>query len=61
VPAAARPFACQIVAQQAEWDIALSDNSRIVASYDQLELRLVQRWGRAGVVDGDVELIPVCP
>jgi Zn-dependent hydrolases, including glyoxylases len=48
----------RIVAQQAEWDIALSDNSRIVASYDQLELRLVRRWGRAGVVDGDVEVLP---
>jgi glyoxylase-like metal-dependent hydrolase (beta-lactamase superfamily II) len=48
----------RIVAQQAEWEIALSDNSRIVASYDQLELRLVQRWGTAGMVDGDVELLP---
>ena len=48
----------KIVAQQAEWDIALSDNSRVVASYDQLELRLVRRWGRAGAVDGDVELLP---
>ena len=48
----------RIVAQQAEWEIALSDNSRVVASYDQLELRLVQRWGRSGMVDGDVELIP---
>lgn len=48
----------RIVAQQAEWDIALTDNSRVVASYDQLELRLVQRWGKAGMVDGDVELLP---
>jgi glyoxylase-like metal-dependent hydrolase (beta-lactamase superfamily II) len=48
----------RIVAQQAEWEIALSDNSRIVASYDQLELRLVQRWGSAGAVDGDVEILP---
>lgn len=48
----------RIVAQQAEWEIALSDNSRVVASYDQLELRLVQRWGKAGMVDGDVELLP---
>jgi glyoxylase-like metal-dependent hydrolase (beta-lactamase superfamily II) len=48
----------RIVAQQAEWDIALSDNSRIVASYDQLELRLAQHWGSAGMVDGDVELLP---
>lgn len=48
----------RIVAQQAEWDIAMSDNSRVVASYDQLELRLVQRWGEAGIVDGDVEVLP---
>jgi glyoxylase-like metal-dependent hydrolase (beta-lactamase superfamily II) len=48
----------RIVAQQAEWEIALSDNSRIVASYDQLELRLVQPWGKADMVDGDVELLP---
>jgi glyoxylase-like metal-dependent hydrolase (beta-lactamase superfamily II) len=48
----------KIVAQQAEWEIALTDNSRIVASYDQLELRLVQRWGKAGMVDGDVEVLP---
>jgi glyoxylase-like metal-dependent hydrolase (beta-lactamase superfamily II) len=48
----------RIVAQQSEWDIAMSDNSRIVASYDQLELQLVQRWGKAGVVDGDVEVLP---
>jgi glyoxylase-like metal-dependent hydrolase (beta-lactamase superfamily II) len=48
----------RIVAQQAEWEIALSENSRVVASYDQLELRLVHRWGTAGMVDGDVELLP---
>ncbi len=48
----------RIVAQQAEWEIALSDNSRIVASYDQLELRLVERWGHEGRVGGDVELLP---
>ena len=48
----------RIVAQQAEWEIALDDNSRVVASYDQLELRLVQRWGKAGMVDGDVEVLP---
>jgi glyoxylase-like metal-dependent hydrolase (beta-lactamase superfamily II) len=48
----------RIVAQQAEWDIAMSENSRIVASYDQLELGLVQRWGSDGAVDGDVEVLP---
>ena len=46
VPDGGRAFPrARIVAQQAEWEIALSDNSRVVASYDQLELRLVQRWG----------------
>jgi glyoxylase-like metal-dependent hydrolase (beta-lactamase superfamily II) len=48
----------KIVAQRAEWDIALDDNSRIVASYDQPELRLVREWGSAGAVDGEVDLIP---
>lgn len=48
----------RIVAQRAEWDIALDDNSRIVASYDQPEIRLVRDWGEAGWVDGEVELLP---
>ena len=48
----------RIVAQRAEWDIALDDNSRIVASYDQPELRLVHGWGSDGAVDGEVELLP---
>jgi len=48
----------RIVAQRAEWDIALDDNSRIVASYDQPELRLVREWGSAGEVDGETELLP---
>ena len=47
-----------IVAQRAEWEIALDDNSRIVASYDQPELRLVEAWGAAGAVDGERELLP---
>jgi glyoxylase-like metal-dependent hydrolase (beta-lactamase superfamily II) len=48
----------RIVAQRAEWDIALDDNSRIVASYDQPEIRLVRAWGEEGWVDGEVELLP---
>ncbi|MCU0483174.1 MAG: MBL fold metallo-hydrolase [Chloroflexi bacterium] len=48
----------RIVAQRAEWEIALSDNPRIVASYDQAELRLVREWGAAGAADGEVELVP---
>jgi glyoxylase-like metal-dependent hydrolase (beta-lactamase superfamily II) len=48
----------RIVAQRSEWDIALDDNSRIVASYDQPEIRLVREWGSEGEVDGEVELLP---
>src|SRR5690349_125061 len=48
----------RIVAQRAEWEIALDDNSRIVASYDQPELRLVEAWGSDGAVDGETELLP---
>jgi glyoxylase-like metal-dependent hydrolase (beta-lactamase superfamily II) len=48
----------RIVAQRSEWEIALDDNSRIVASYDQPELRLVQAWGDEGAVDGETELLP---
>jgi glyoxylase-like metal-dependent hydrolase (beta-lactamase superfamily II) len=47
-----------IVAQRAEWDVALSDNPRVVASYDQPELRLVSDWGAAGWVEGERELLP---
>jgi glyoxylase-like metal-dependent hydrolase (beta-lactamase superfamily II) len=35
-----------IVAQRAEWEIALGDNSRLVASYDQPEIQLVRDWGQ---------------
>jgi len=43
----------RIVAQRAEWEIALGDNSRVVASYDQPELRLVADWGAEGWAEGD--------
>ena len=46
------------MAQRAEWEIALGANPRIVASYDQPELRLVREWGSAGAADGEVELLP---
>jgi glyoxylase-like metal-dependent hydrolase (beta-lactamase superfamily II) len=48
----------RIVAQRAEWEIALDENGRIVASYDQPEIRLVRAWGEQGWVDGEVELLP---
>jgi glyoxylase-like metal-dependent hydrolase (beta-lactamase superfamily II) len=48
----------RLVAQQAEWDIALQDNSRLVASYDQPELRLVRDLGSRGAVAGESEILP---
>jgi glyoxylase-like metal-dependent hydrolase (beta-lactamase superfamily II) len=47
-----------IVAQRSEWEIALGDNPRLVASYVQPELRLVRDWGAEGWVDGERELLP---
>ncbi len=47
-----------IVAQRAEWEVALGDNPRLVASYDQPELRLVRDWGAQGWADGERELLP---
>src|SRR5262245_33681114 len=47
-----------IVAQQAEWEIALGDNPRLVASYVQPELKLVETWGKQGWVDGEKEIMP---
>jgi len=37
-----------IVAQRAEWEVALGDNPRLVASYVQPELALVRDWGAEG-------------
>ena len=48
----------KIVAQQAEWEVALGDNPRLVASYVQPELRLVETWGKQGWVDGEHEIMP---
>jgi glyoxylase-like metal-dependent hydrolase (beta-lactamase superfamily II) len=47
-----------IVAQRAEWEVALGDNPRLVASYVQPELSLVKDWGAEGWVDGERELLP---
>jgi glyoxylase-like metal-dependent hydrolase (beta-lactamase superfamily II) len=46
-----------IVAQRAEWEVALSENSRVVASYVQPELRLVRDWGAEGWSEGERELL----
>jgi glyoxylase-like metal-dependent hydrolase (beta-lactamase superfamily II) len=47
-----------IVAQRAEWEIALSANSRVVASYVQPELTLCRDWGAEGWADGEREVLP---
>ena len=47
-----------IVAQKAEWEVALGDNPRLVASYVQPELTLVKTWGTQGQVDGEHEIMP---
>jgi glyoxylase-like metal-dependent hydrolase (beta-lactamase superfamily II) len=48
----------RIVAQRAEWEIALGSNPRVVASYVQAELELVRDWGAEGWADGERELLP---
>ena len=46
------------IAQLAEWRIALGTNPRLVAGYDQPELRLVRDLGLSGNVDGETEIMP---
>jgi Zn-dependent hydrolases, including glyoxylases len=48
----------KIVAQKAEWEVALGDNPRLVASYVQPELRLVETLGKQGWADGEYEIMP---
>ena len=47
-----------IVAQRAEWEVALGENPRLVASYVQPELRLVATWGQQGWAEGEKEIMP---
>jgi glyoxylase-like metal-dependent hydrolase (beta-lactamase superfamily II) len=47
-----------IVAQRAEWEVALGDNPRLVASYVQPELVLVRDWGAEGWAEGEREVLP---
>jgi glyoxylase-like metal-dependent hydrolase (beta-lactamase superfamily II) len=48
----------KLVAQRAEWKIAMDFNPRLIASYDQPELRLVRDLGMQSAADGDVEILP---
>jgi glyoxylase-like metal-dependent hydrolase (beta-lactamase superfamily II) len=47
-----------IVAQRAEWEVALGDNPRLVASYVQPELALVRDWGAESWAEGEREILP---
>ena len=49
-----------IVAQRAEWEVALDDNTRIVASYDQPELSLSATGARTAGRTASAELLPGC-
>ena len=48
----------KFIAQRAEWEVALGENPRLVASYDQPELRLVRDLGLESAADGEVEILP---
>ncbi len=48
----------RFVAQLAEWEIAMGDNPRLVAGYDQPELRLYRDLGLRGAVQGEAEILP---
>ena len=48
----------RVIAQAREWELALGDNPRLTASYDQPELRLVQPWAAGDAVEGDREILP---
>jgi len=48
----------RLIAQAQEWDLALGENPRLTASYDQPELRLVHAWGASDAIEGDHELVP---
>jgi glyoxylase-like metal-dependent hydrolase (beta-lactamase superfamily II) len=48
----------RFVAQLAEWEIAMGENPRLVAGYDQPELRLVRDLGLRDAVDGEAEILP---
>jgi glyoxylase-like metal-dependent hydrolase (beta-lactamase superfamily II) len=48
----------RFVAQLAEWEIAMGNNPRIVAGYDQPELRLFRDLGLRGAVAGEAEILP---
>jgi glyoxylase-like metal-dependent hydrolase (beta-lactamase superfamily II) len=48
----------RFVAQLVEWEIALGDNPRLMASYDQPELRLIRDLGLESAADGEAEVLP---
>jgi glyoxylase-like metal-dependent hydrolase (beta-lactamase superfamily II) len=48
----------RIVAQRAEWAVALTDNPRVIAGYVQDDLRVVAEFALPDAAEGERELIP---
>jgi len=48
----------RVVVQRAEWEIAFSDNPRIVAGYEQADLRVVHGYAAADAAVGEREVLP---
>jgi glyoxylase-like metal-dependent hydrolase (beta-lactamase superfamily II) len=48
----------KIVAQLAEWEIAMGENPRLTAGYDQPELHLVRSLGLRDAAVGEAEILP---
>ena len=48
----------RFVAQLAEWEIAMGENPRLVAGYDQPELRLFRDLGLRDAAEGEAEVLP---
>jgi glyoxylase-like metal-dependent hydrolase (beta-lactamase superfamily II) len=48
----------RVVAQRAEWTVALSDNPRVVAGYDRTDLEMVRALPANEEVEGEREVLP---
>lgn len=48
----------RLIAQAREWELALGENPRLTASYDQPDLRLVHSWAAGDAIEGDREIVP---
>jgi glyoxylase-like metal-dependent hydrolase (beta-lactamase superfamily II) len=48
----------RIVAQRAEWDVAFTDNPRVLSGYVQDDLRVVAEFALPDAAEGERELLP---